>query len=342
MSHNNNLFKITKHQIHYIQRLTVQKKMSYNDNSTALKGLANYALVLSFFVVLFNVVAGKVLIVRQIKNAGRVYKPEQSILISLCCANFLVGFASLVHFIFFILDVKLPYWIIYLTSYQVKFALIASLLHILLLTLERLISVRFPFYHRNHINKKKIVCLLVLLWIAGLVPAAGSVGNKNTAKQSLFLLTLSILMFVADFLIIAVYAYIIYVVRKTSVKPNPLVDPHSHILRIEIVKRERKATVTAFVVVLSFLVCTLPSVINMFVASDVKRPYYDVTFIFMFTLLLLRSILDPIVYILRRQIQKRCNKISKAFLGLSIIESRSITDESDLAKRKAIKKDIDV
>ena len=200
-----------------------------------------------------------------------------------------------------------------------KFSMISSLLHILCLSFERLLSIRFPMYHRNYIDKKKTCLVLFLIWFISIIPAL------DKTKISTFLKVLATLMLTCNFVLIPVYIYIYIAVRRT-VKTTTL-RGSSTLRKHQPTKLERKSTFICSAIVLSFLVCTFPPIVHIIVITRDYKSYKNENGInmLMSSLVVLRSLCDPLVYILRKKVYLCCKK---TFSVYSTAQQVSLISES--------------
>ena len=223
---------------------------------------------------------------------SRVFKPDELIVLSLCVSNLFVGFAAVIKIMAFITEAKDP-WFHIIVSYVVTFAMFVSLIHILLLSLERFLAVRSPFCHQDLQNKQTGYILLVV-WLLSVLPP---ILNQNPS----FSLLVSVLMIISYIILIATYTFIFHTMgiafRNNT---NSIVDDADDYHRQK--ERERRSTFSCCSIVISYILCTLLPVIKL-LSTDSGINSLDSTMdVLMFIFLLMRSISDPLVYTLRNKI----------------------------------------
>ena len=174
-----------------------------------IKALSIYAFLVAVLIITLNIVSIVQLSLR--KRKGRqMFRPDVVVLVSLCFSNLFVGIAAFTDLIFYIMEIQLPSWTLFITNEIMRFSLLSSLLHILFLTFERLLSIRFPIWHRNHMNKRKTNLTIIVIWFTSIMPAFGEV------KLVVFLKTLAVLMLICNVVLVPVYVYIYCVVKRTG------------------------------------------------------------------------------------------------------------------------------
>ena len=232
--------------------------------------------------------------------APHKFRPGELILTSLCFANLLVGVATFTDLFSYMLTSSLPTWFVAITVYMVKFSIMSSLLHILCLSFERLVSIRFPMYHRNYIDKKKTCIFLFVSWCACMIPYAFK------RHEATFLIVLAILMLLCNCVLIPVYIYI-YISVKQNVKKTTLRDSSTV---QKPTKLERKSTLICWSIVSSFLLCTFPTIIYVLFIGCESTSYFEenIAGMIIFSFVILRSLCDPLVYILRNRVYNCCKK----------------------------------
>lgn len=221
-----------------------------------------------------------------------LYKPDELIVLSLCVSNLFVGFAAAIKIMAFITEARDP-WFHIIISYVVTFAMFVSLIHILLLSLERFLAVRSPFCHQDLQNKQTGYILLVV-WLLSVLPP---ILNQNPS----FSLLVSALMIISYIILIVTYAFIFHMMgiafRNNT---NSIVDDADDYHRQK--ERERRSTFSCCSIVISYILCTLLPVIKL-LTTDTGINSLDSTMdVLMFIFLLMRSVSDPLVYTLRNKI----------------------------------------
>ena len=179
------------------------------------------------------------------------------------------------------------------------FSVSSSLLHVLAISFDRLLAVRFPFKHRFWFTSQKNKILIVIVWILSfLLIAPGLALSLQTGKNNSLKKISSSLVIVTGLLLILLYAYII---RRTVSKECIFQIITLKSGKKEIVSacspREKRILLTSALIVLSFIICNFPFAIVYIVTN--KRQEY------LILLLIANSILNPLIYFFQRYYQDK-------------------------------------
>ena len=148
------------------------------------------------------------------KPAKRRLKSEK-MLLSLGIGDLLLGLNGVIGFL---REIKVipstPFIITFLNSFII-FSVTFSILHILLLTFDRFVSVYFPIRRRTLISDKFVTITLVLIWIFSLVTSPLVVWHSIANKSHIYPVFLSIEVFPTLFALLFVYIMIYRKLRDT-------------------------------------------------------------------------------------------------------------------------------
>ena len=178
------------------------------------------------------------------------------------------------------------------------FSVTSSLLHVLAISFDRLLAIRFPMKHRfwftNRINKG----LIIVTWLLSFLFLLPSFIVYHFLPHNVVVkMMISSLVLTAGVLIIILYAYII---RKTVSKECIFEIITLKSGKKEIVSacspREKKILMTSVLIVISFLLCSVPFAVK-YIVTQSKQ--YTVL------LLLSNSILNPLIYFFQRYYQDK-------------------------------------
>jgi len=321
-------------------------KKVYSDYSDNFKLGIVLAWMLSFFVIVLNcssivyLSTKKHRFVRQIRMKGQrrrfsvyskidtsVYKPDELIVLSLCASNLFVGLAAAIKLMAVITEAE-DLWFHKIISYIVTFAMFVSLIHILLLSLERLLAVRSPFCHQELRNKQTLYILMVV-WMMSVLPP---ILNQNAS----FSLLVAVLMSMSYIILIVTYAYILHAMSiafKTNT--NSIISDNDSNRRQK--ERERRSTFSCCSIVISYIVCTIFPVVKLIVSETAINSLDTTMDLLMFVFLLMRSLSDPLVYTLRNKIynvgmyifQCSCKKSSTDAMEIDDF-NLSLSDDEDI------------
>ena len=191
------------------------------------------------------------------------------------------------------------YSAVFVTTHDlVWFAVSSSLLHVLAISFDRLLAVRFPLKHRFWFTHKKNTVLIVVIWVLSFLFVAPTiVVYLLTNDHHLTKLLLSSLVLVSGFMIVILYAYII---RKTVSKDCIFEIITLQSGKKEVVSacspREKRILQTSVLIVVSFFACSFPFAV-LYIAK-VRNDYTTL-------LLLSNSILNPMVYFYQRYYKEK-------------------------------------
>eukprot|EP00111_Clytia_hemisphaerica_P009694 TCONS_00028443-protein len=220
-----------------------------------------------------------------------VYKPDEIIVLSLCVSNLVVGLAAAIKIMAFITEANDP-WFHEIISYFVTFSMFVSLIHVLMLSMERFLAVRSPFIHQD-LRNKQTGYMLMVVWLLSILPP---ILNKNPS----FSLLVSVLMITSYIILIVTYTFIFHMMGIAfRTNTNSITDDSDHRRQKE---RERRSTFSCCSIVISYILCTILPVIKLLHTKSGINNLHTTMDVLMFVFLLMRSISDPLVYTLRNKI----------------------------------------
>lgn len=286
-----------------------QQGSAYKVITVLTSGLAFFVLVMNVVAIVYfstkksrirNNVANRLLKYRfsRYTRSGAsqpLYKPDEIIVLSLCSSNLIVGLATAVDLCVFILDTSLPDWFYTLIGYVVTFSILASINHILFLSLERLLSARYPMQHQQ-LKRSQTYYMLFVVWTMSILPA---ILEKNP-RRSAFSLLLAVLVIFSYVILFITYTYVLSKM-DAAFKSSYENDDAESIKRQR--ERDRRATFSCCSIIISYILCTIIPVVRLLTKKDgVSKRQGERIDIAMFVFFLLRSLSDPFVYILRNKI----------------------------------------
>ena len=155
------------------------------------------------------------------RKGGKRKKPEHMIL-SLSCADCLVGIAYLICGLGKII------WKYNPNSHQISvvaneirasfsFSIVASILHIFVIAVERFYAVKQPFKYRTIITSKRIIVILVIIWIFSATVTALFTQAKVLGKEIVsFGRITGWLIVITGMLMVFVYGYLAHFIFNRS------------------------------------------------------------------------------------------------------------------------------
>ena len=194
---------------------------------------------------------------------------------------------------------------------------ICSALHLMLVTCERLIAIRFTYHHRHLVTEQNIKVAVIIFWLISIRNMV--VGHKDFNIFETFRLVLNFLavLIVVSCVCFVVFAYVILYreVRRQrkNIKNQQL--PQEEQQRIA---KENKALKTTVLVVGAVLVCYIPVILTVLVfylfgldnGSCVYCPWVN-------TFIMLNSLINPLIYCWR---QKEMRQYVLRFSCTSVVE----------------------
>ena len=249
----------------------------------------------ALLVVILNATTMIYLIMAPNENNKKSMIVDKNILISLCVANTFIGITFFSIDAIFMSDTeKTPVLIVQVDRYLGALCCMVSFSHVLLLTIERFISIKYPLYHRN-IKSKNTIFVLCLVWLVSALPTIHF--GKN---EKVFFLTFGTVILCCNIFILLVYTYMFCLFKRKNLQNTQ----ESSIVQNDNGRTlQSKSIVTCVSIVLTFMICTVPPLFHLvFVRHGILSPFSNITDFVMILLLLGKSLCDPLVYILRNKI----------------------------------------
>ena len=174
-------------------------------------------------------------------------------------------------------------------SSLIAFSLITSLLHLMFVSLQRLVAVLFPFRSKHLITSQRCVIVLALIWpTTGIVVALFYLLNL---KETMFILV-PVLTFTCALLLIVSYSYICYRVWLRKRLASTVSSSQSEYILLYSV-----------LVTVLFIICTFPANVAIMYYRRLHDNLKYVTF-----LQWLNPVVDPSIYFLSKKIRRRKKK----------------------------------
>uniref|UniRef100_A0A7M5WXQ7 G-protein coupled receptors family 1 profile domain-containing protein n=2 Tax=Clytia hemisphaerica TaxID=252671 RepID=A0A7M5WXQ7_9CNID len=278
-------------------------------NDIFYKSLFYTSWILAIVGAICNTIALYYITLRRRKQApDKKFKFDEIILLSLCMSNLMNSFLTSVDCAIMVIDKggTLPVTIYQITGYGIAFALLVSLTNVIIFAFERLVSFRYPFFHRD-LRRRYLIMLLFFCWSLSVLPTI-----QLHHRRSIYFLTLCGVMVFSNIFLILSYLYIFIVMKKTikhgfapsTPKQRKGSNKSAPFFTRERSKMQVKTTIMCLSIVISYFLCTVPPVIWMIVHKGAGITHRDgnTTVMSMYMLLLLRMVFDPLVYILRNKI----------------------------------------
>ena len=189
-------------------------------------------------------------------------------------------------------------------EFGVWFSILASMMHVLGLTVDRFIAIQYPFRHKIWITKTRMQIFLAVTWFVSL----------TSISLLMFLLNLLTLKLVASyfamsFSIVIAVAYIL-IVKKVLVDQNKTLGGVASLntasqQREQQKKKEHRLVITCLIIVLAFLISVVPFSLYMMVGKK--------EVVYVCILLICNSMANPLIFFYThwrdKQIRPRTNKV---------------------------------
>ena len=188
--------------------------------------------------------------------------------------------------------------------------IVLSSLHLVLVTCERLIAIKYTMYYERIVTKRNLTLAVAGVWVLGLFCELSRIALKPFLKRSGVIT--SVVVVLSVLFIISSYAVLFReTLRHQKRIKNQLLSQGDAAREL----RENKALKTVLVVVGSVILCYLPlsvlGLINYFSGGSRSRRYQLVFFPWIRFLCMLNSLLNPLIYCWRQK------EMRKAIFGIS-------------------------
>ena len=175
---------------------------------------------------------------------------------------------------------------------------VCSSLHLMLVTCERLIAIRFTMHYPYIVIKRNIKVAVIAIWI--FVIFCDVFRRLKTDLKIAFNLLVGLVL-VSCILFILVSYVILYretLCQQTKIKTQQL--PQEEVQRFA---KERKALKTTVLVVGTVMLCFLPMLFALFISVSARSGQYQIAYIppYVRTFSMLNSLLNPLIYCWRQK-----------------------------------------
>ena len=238
-----------------------------------------------------------VIIIKFIKKAQRKRKKLDFMIVNLALADicFCLGIVAAFTLKLSKLDISEKYLLIYWNISQ-GLSFTASLLHIILISVDRLIGVVYPLlYKSGYITSFQLKMVLAALWLTSCFIAS----TQFWLELIVIDIIVSALIFIAFLTVTVIYIIIAKSIFKNAEELTEIVNQHEILAR-----RKVHGICTCFLLAISFFACNIPFVIsNVYYDIEGKEWSFQMAYVNFF-LLTINCTLDPIFYYLRPTLAK--------------------------------------
>ena len=218
--------------------------------------------------------AGNLLVLYVIFHHKSLHKPTNYFISSLAAADLLVGIIGIPCVI--VTNFKLPhnFYGCLIMSCMIVILTQISIFSLLAIAIERFLAVRYPVFHRQRVSSKFVATIIVICWtcgtLVGLMPVFGWNSGPPVREvcDFVWVMDMKYLVYIFFFscflcpllIIYGTYCYIFYVIYKKHLasKSRNSIDSISSNNSKSRVKKESRAAVKIFLVIIVFTACWLP------------------------------------------------------------------------------------
>ena len=279
-----------------------------------------------------------------ILKARKRWKPFEKILLSLSSADILVATATIVYYSLSIVGVTVKGR--RLSAEYFIFVLLLSenysLLHILVITIDRFMAVKNPIQHNMRMQGSLPNILITAIWGCALLSSGVVVLIAATAKSKLLLTiqSFSVALIIMGICFAFAYRHMFLVAidhaNQRSLKQKE--ENHHCAIKdfffLQECKRERMMLITCCLVLSSYVICIYPVSIETLIANDVG----EISIVSQ-VLLLSNSALNPLVYFFKGFRERRLRESRRANLLKDAITANT-TSSPQITIRKEQENDL--
>ena len=244
------------------------------------------------FTVLLNV-----LVIMAVKRRPRLQSNANILLACLAVTDALTGLTAQPSFVLLyssrLLGVKnvVPYRVIH--NFFTRALSLCSCLHLMLVTYERLVAIKFPMNYYDIVTRRKIKVAVISCWILSLSCEVFR-RFRSTVKIANLLIAISLISGIIFVTLAYVLLYLETLRHRKMMKAQQL--PQQEVERFV---KENKALKTTVLVVCSVVICFLPMsfVFTLFV-KEIKLSYSESL---VRTFAMLNSLVNPLIYCWRQE-----------------------------------------
>lgn len=255
-----------------------------------------------------------------ILKSRKRWKPFEKLLLSLSIADLIVATATIVYYSLALVGVtvkgrKLS------TEYFIYVIILSedySVLHILIITVDRFMAVKYPIKHNMRMQGQLPNIFIAVVWVSVMIINGLFLLLAATAKDKVLI---TIRVFSAMLILLGIcfavaYRHMFQVVISQAIKrstahtkDNNAHCPIKEILFLEECKKERTMLITCCLVLSSYIICIYPASIETLIAKETS----DISSISK-VLLLTNSALNPLVYFFKGYRERRMRDNRREYL----------------------------
>ena len=242
---------------------------------------------------------------------GRKRKKPEHIILSLSCADLMVGFFYTVFGISNILHEQDPNSSTMATVKReirliLVFTIIESLAHIFAIAVERLYSVKSPFRYRILITNKRMLIIIACVWVTSVTVVAFSSLDWWGSKRLLLERVLGWLIIANEVVIVCVYGYLAYFLSNRFHLTFSRMNVEGQTLSKNLYSYQKRETIFCIGIAAAFIFCSLLAAIGLLLKRKV-----DLFSTIGEYLLIINSLVNPVLYFWKSYLSRKKQVISK-------------------------------
>ena len=246
-----------------------------------------------------------------ILKSRKRWKPFEKLLLSLSIADLIVATATIVYYSLALVGVTVKGRILS-TDYFIYVLILSenySVLHILIITVDRFMAVKYPIQHNMRMQGQLPNIFIAAVWVCVMIINGLFFLLAATAKGKVLLTfqVFSVMLILLGICFAIAYRHMFQVVISQAIKRaaahtegNNAHCPIKEILFLEQCRKERTMLITCCLVLSSYILCIYPASIETVIAKDTS----DISSISK-VLLLTNSALNPLVYFFKGYRERR-------------------------------------
>lgn len=163
-----------------------------NDNGSAVCNIPVISIFVCFFISIALIsICGNFLVLYVVYKNSRMHRPPAVFKASLALADLLLSVLVIPSLVYNLIDIilskhksgipdfesiqdsisaQMPYWIQVLVGSATFISVTASILTLLVMSIDRLVATRWPIYHRIHNSCTRAIISITMVWMVSIIP----------------------------------------------------------------------------------------------------------------------------------------------------------------------------
>ena len=243
---------------------------------------------------------------------GRKRKKPENLILSLSCADFFIG---LVYIIFGASKIMIHYnpkskstarKVAKNTRLVFSFTIVVSVLHLLVIAVERFHAVTRPLKYRTFVTRKRITFIVISVWtfslsVIALLRLLPTALKQSKAKIGVYQ---GWLIFITAGVMILVYGYLAYYLFNRFQTKSSTGNTDKRNTEISYVDQKRD-TIFCICIVAAFIVCSFLAAVGWLLPNSVNPVTRDLVNVIGQSLLVTNSFINPILYFWKSHLSRK-------------------------------------